>query len=203
MENKKGNLNEIIGERIISGENNKSINFAPSDYTDGRIKLDWIGKYSDPRAKKWILIEAIYLFILVIGLPLMGLLVFLRIPQDYISLSEMQCKIFEKYIYAWIGGAIGGTLFTIKWLYHSIAKEIWHLDRRLWRFFTPLLSGAFGLIMILIISSTIFNVFDRNSLYLPSVPLSVGFISGYFSDMAIAKLMGLAEALFGLSPKTN
>jgi hypothetical protein len=38
-------------------------------------------------------------------------------------------------------GSLGGTTFSIKWLVHSVAKCKWHLDRRYWRFFVPMIGG--------------------------------------------------------------
>lgn len=122
-------------------------------------------------------------------------------PDFLISLDDIDFRTFIKYSFAWLGGLLGGTLYCIKWLYHSVAKSIWHLDRRLWRFLTPHLSGAIGFIFMAILDSNIIRIFDSNSMNSPWVHFSIGFIIGYFSDSATAKLAELARTLFGITEK--
>jgi hypothetical protein len=59
-----------------------------------------------------------------------------------LALNSTDRRHLTHYGSAWIGGVLGGSVFSIKWLYHSIARGKWHLDRRPWRFLTPLMSGA-------------------------------------------------------------
>jgi hypothetical protein len=94
---------------------------------------------------------------------------------------------------------LGGTLFAIKWLYHVVAKELWNLDRRLWRLFTPHISGGLAFAVIALVSSGILRMFDAEALSRNSVVVGLGFLVGYFSDSAVAKLTEISEALFGTS----
>lgn len=177
--------------------------FAPYDYTDGRDPLDWKSRYTDKQARFWIILETVYLFIFIFAVPIIIFLFWTRKPNFVMSLNEIDYRIFVKYSFAWLGGTLGGTLYCIKWLYHSVAKSIWHLDRRIWRFLTPHLSGAIGFTFMVIINSNIIRIFDSNSLDSPWISFSVGFIIGYFSDSATAKLAELARTLFGISEKHN
>ena len=177
--------------------------FAPYDYTDGREPLDWKSRYTDKQARLWIILETIYLLIFLFAVPIIIFLLWTRKPNFIMLLNEIDYKIFVKYGFAWLGGVLGGTLYCIKWLYHSIAKSIWHLDRRIWRFLTPHLSGAIGFTFMVIINSNIIRIFDSNSFNSPWVFFSIGFIIGYFSDSATAKLAELARILFGISERHN
>lgn len=106
-------------------------------------------------------------------------------------------QVLVKYSFSWLGGTLGGTLFAIKWLYHSVAKWKWNEDRKLWRYFTPPISGALAFIVVLLISSGVLKIFDQNAMRSPSLSLAIGFMVGYFSDSAIAKLSEVAQTLFG------
>jgi hypothetical protein len=88
-------------------------------------------------------------------------------------------------------------LFTIKWLYHSVAKGGWHIERRLWRVFTPHVSGALACMVVVLISGGIFPVLNAHSVDSLGGVVGISFLVGYFSDHAIAKLTEVAETLFG------
>jgi hypothetical protein len=94
-------------------------------------------------------------------------------------------------------GGLGGVLFSIKWLYHSVAKEIWNRDRRLWRIFTPVVSMTLALGMIAIVNSRLFGVFDPALVNTQSRAAALGFLIGLFSDNTVAKLAEIAESVFG------
>ena len=104
-----------------------------------------------------------------------------------------------RYGLAWIGGTLGGTLFTIKWLYHVVARQLWNLDRRLWRLFTPHISGGLAFAVIALVSSGMMKIFNAKATHTPSVVVGMAFLVGYFSDNAVAKLTEIANTLFGTS----
>jgi hypothetical protein len=178
-------------------------NFAPVNPTDGRKLLEWESKYTDPLARWWIRVEAAYLACLLFAAPIMVLVMWLGYPQRWFYLSDQKYRTLFTYGIAWIGGTFGGTLFDIKWLYHSIAKQVWHLDRRLWRFFTPHISGGLAFIVIALISSGLVRVFDRHAIESPPLVLGVAFLVGYFSDSTVAKLAEVADTLFGANRTTQ
>jgi len=171
--------------------------FAPSDLTDGRKLGEWESRYRDPEAKSAIRNEAIYLGV-VLACALTGLfLVVFVMPEQFPRVSSDALHQFRLYVGAWIAGTLGGTLYTIKWLYHSVAHNSWNIDRTLWRLFTPHVAGALGLSTILTVASGLFGFFDPSAVdRLPGV-LALGFLSGYFSDSVAAKLADIATSVFG------
>ncbi|MFZ5452450.1 MAG: hypothetical protein ACOZF2_11370 [Thermodesulfobacteriota bacterium] len=126
-------------------------------------------------------------------------ILWLNYPKFWLGLSDQKYQRFLKYSVAWLSGVLGGTLFDIKWLYHSVARQMWHLDRRLWRLFTPHISGGLAFAIVVLISSGMFRIFDRQAVESLSQVVGVGFLVGYFSDSAVAKLTEIAETIFGTS----
>src|SRR5262249_13664205 len=86
-----------------------------------------------------------------------------------------------------------------KWLYHVVARKRWHMDRRVWRFCTPLISAGLAFAMVAIVSSGVLRIFDPKAFDSPSMILGFSFLVGYFSDSAAAKMTEIAETLFGPS----
>ena len=172
--------------------------FAPDDPTDGREPLDWRSKYPS-EAQRAIKLEALYLSALLILVPGAMVLLWLDYPKAWLRLSDEKYDPILKYALAWSGGVLGGTLFAIKWLYHVVARQSWHLDRRLWRLFTPHISGGLAFAMLALISSGMLRVFDSQASQSRSLVVAIAFLVGYFSDSAAAKLSEIAETLFGAS----
>jgi hypothetical protein len=180
------------------------LGFTKKDLTDGRERYDWKRRY-DKEATREIRFEAIYVGS-VLALAV-GFLIVIWCGRHGTSSCWLAhtCPVigpdgndtFTRYCFAWLGGMIGGILFTVKWLYHSVAKGSWHLERRLWRIFTPHISGALATMVVVLISSGIFPVLNARSVDSLKGTLGVSFLVGYFSDHAIAKLTELAETLFG------
>jgi hypothetical protein len=173
--------------------------FGQADPTDNRELLDWRSKYPDPEAKRWILFEAIYVTLLLMALPLAMLVLWLGYPKSWFHLSDQAYPPILKYGLSWLSGALGGTLFDTKWLYHSVARQIWHLDRRLWRFFVPHIAGGLAFVVVALIASGLLRIFDSRAVESGPTIVGVGFLVGYFSDNAIAKLREVADTLFGAS----
>jgi len=99
------------------------------------------------------------------------------------------------------GGGLGGTLFGLKWLYHSVAKGQWNLDRRLWRFFTPWISAILALAFIALVAADVVRLFNSSIIHRLSAVFGVSFLVGYFSDTTIGKLNEIVAVLFGRSSK--
>ncbi len=173
--------------------------FAPANPTDGRKLGEWKSCYTDPAARRAIRVEACYLGALFFAAPISIVVLWLDGPKHWLSVSDEKYQVLFRYGLAWATGTFGGTLFDIKWLYHSVAKQTWHLDRRLWRIFTPHLSGGLSCAVIALISSGLIRVFDKGAMDSPSLVFGVAFLVGYFSDNTIAKLAEVASTLFGPS----
>jgi hypothetical protein len=173
--------------------------FGQADPTDNRGLLEWESKYSAPQARKEIRFEAIYLAALLFGMPLIMCLLWLESPKNWLHISDAKYRPILKYGLAWGAGTLGGTLFAIKWLYHTVARQLWHLDRRLWRLFTPHISGGLAFGVTALIASGVIRIFDKNATNSHPLLVGFGFLVGYFSDSAIAKLSEVADTLFGTS----
>lgn len=190
------------------GEEGHSEEWAPHDYTDHRHRGDWKTIYP-PEARKWIWIEAVYLTLLFLG-SLGAVLYILHQLCDVVpstgsavpgDVNGQSCPPFLISLAALSAGTLGGCSFGIKWMYHSVAKQLWHEDRRLWRLLTPPLSGVVSLFMVFLVSSGLLQIFDKEFVRRPIAVLAFSFVVGYFSDKALAKMAELADTLFGRTDK--
>lgn len=168
-------------------------------YFDGREPGQWNTIYCKT---SWICIisESIYVSVLLILSLFICFYSWSGYMNKLLCLSNVQYGYLLPYLYCFLSGLVGGTLFTIKWLYHSVARKKWHVDRILWRIFTPWISGWFALVMYILMRSGLFSVFDSDAISSGVTAFSVGFLVGYFSDSAMSKFREIADTLFG---KTN
>jgi hypothetical protein len=173
--------------------------FGQSDPTDSRELLDWKSKYSDPAAQRGILVETIYVGTLLLLSPVVMVVLWLGYPKHLLHLDDQRYAVLVRYGLAWFSGVLGGTLYDAKWLYHSVARQTWHLDRRVWRLFTPHISGGLAFAMVALIASGLLQLFDTRAVDSNAKTVGVAFLVGYFSDSAIAKFSEIAETLFGTS----
>lgn len=180
----------------------RDIGFAPADLTDSREQWDWETRYPPP-ARRAILLEAAYLLLL-FAIVVAGMFLLWRgYAGEWFSLSDPQDKTLRQYCYAWLGGLLGGVLFAMKWLYHSVAKGQWHQDRRLWRVFAPLISGALALTLLSLLFGRVVIAVDQSIIRSSPAIVGLGFFIGYFSDGAIAALAEAADRLFGSSSRAR
>lgn len=94
-------------------------------------------------------------------------------------------------------GVAGGTLFALKFLYHTVAKNEWNQDRVLWRFIVPISSGVLATCSGFGITSGIIPFVDQDSFGNIYTALFYGFFIGHFSDNVLAALHRLALQWFG------
>ncbi len=173
---------------------------ADFENTDEREPLDWKTRY-EPDAQKQISGEAIYLGVLFFGTPVAIIALWLEglrfgiSPERYSTLCH--------YGYAWLAGTFGGTMFSIKWLYHAVARAYWNRDRRLWRIFCPHLSGGLAFAFFTLAVSGLVKMVDITTLQKPAAIVACSFLVGYFSDSAIGKLKEVADTLFGTHRELN
>ena len=183
----------------MSGNSRRRVaDFGPADPTDNRQPLDWESKYPVV-ARRHIYGEAAYLGLVLLSLPPLMLLLWLRKPQVWWDLQANDYDVVLKYGLAWLAGTLGGVLFDLKWLYHSVARQSWHIDRRLWRLFTPHISGGLAFCIVALIESNLLRVFDQHIVNRSATVVGLAFLVGYFSDSSIAKLGEVADTLFGPS----
>jgi hypothetical protein len=149
-------------------------------------KDNWVTKYS--REANWrIGLEAGYLLIVIVFCAFMLYLIYTA--KDKTTL--------QYFLSAWVGGMLGGALFTVKVLYSTVKGMTWLEDMWIWRVFTPVTSGALGFAMVLIVFSGIFTFLEPKSVDSFEGSFVLGFLTGFVSDTAVKKIKELAETLFG------
>jgi len=173
------------------------VDFAPHDLTDGREEDDWHSRYTERRCILQIWGEGVYLALLLAATAAMLLLVWVGTPQDWLGVDDARYATFRVYAYGWLSGMLGGTLFAVKWLYHTVAHGYWNVDRFAWRIFAPHLSGAFAFGLIALITSGIFEILNRDTLRTGPAIVGLGLLLGYFSDYTVARLAEIAKDLLG------
>ena len=159
---------------------------------DGHELWDWKTKY-DSDAWKIIKKEAIYLGVLLgvgIILLIINYLGFLYSGINAINPNQSKPEILvTKELYCAVFGFLGGTVYGIKILYKAVARGKWHVDRKLWRIFTPWVSLVLSIVIASIMSDTILSINNYGAAL-------IGFFAGYFSEGAIGKLYAIAKIIF-------
>ncbi len=118
-----------------------------------------------------------------------------------LRLTDNDARLLARYGSAWVGGTLGGCVFTIKWFYHTIARGKWHLDRRAWRFLTPVVSGALAFGTAALFISGVLPIFNTDVTRSIGAIVGLSFLVGYFSDNTVAALAATADRVLGT--KTN
>lgn len=170
--------------------------------TDSRDVGDWESKYP-PTARRSIRLDAIIAGG-IFGLTLLAILGTWRgsmygwLAHDCAGCSPAT---FYRYTYFTLGGLLGGSLYGIKYLYKVVARNRWSVDRRLWRIFSPLVSGGLALVIAALTDSGILGLTTKQTG--GASFLSLGFIVGYFADSALAKMQEIAETVFGSTNRNS
>lgn len=171
--------------------------FAPNEPTDGRPRGDWTTRYTDPAAQRAIRFEAAYVLFVNLFTVLAMLALVLRWPESRIGVDDATWNRLSHWALAWLGGMLGGSLFSMKWMYHSVAKGLWNQDRRLWRIFTPILSAGVGFTIVVLSTARILPLFGADLVSSNVGALGVATLVGYFSDQTISRLADMAEGHLG------
>lgn len=168
--------------------------FAPTDPTDGRRLGEWESRY--PRtAWRSISLEAAYVCALFLFVPIATILIWEGSFREFLDVSAQRYETISLYAYSSLGGLLGGVLFDLKWLYHSVARGRWHRDRRLWRLFTPPISAGLAFAVILLGTGGVLPLIDGDQLRSPPAAMGVSFLVGYFSDLTIGSMASLAKRI--------
>ncbi len=98
-----------------------------------------------------------------------------------------------------LSGAVGGAVFALKWLYHSVARNSWHKDRFIWRISVPVMGGVLGVFAAFIFSRALGTSFDADAAKPDSLMPACGlaFLVGIFADGVLASMERLARSIFG------
>jgi hypothetical protein len=170
--------------------------------TDGRLPGDYNSVYP---WTVWIQIVAEFVFLIAAELVCVGFLLGLAI---YVVRTQETGLFFDllgpypasapvvAYLSIALSGVCGGCTFSLKWLYHTVAKMQWHRDRTIWRFVVPVSSGFVALFSGLMIISGLVPFLARAPLMVPATGAAYGFFVGVFSDNVLAALQKLANTHF-------
>ncbi len=179
------------GEKAVESVQPRTI---PQDETDGRAVHEWQSRYLAP-ARLEIRVEAFAVAAILFAVLAMIFALWSGLMVSWLGCDFCRRPAFTRYGYFFLGGLLGGTLFGIKYLYHVVARGFWNQDRRLWRFLSPWLAGSLALVVGALTDAGFLGLTisaNKGSAY-----LSLGFISGYFGDKALAKMTEMADVIFG------
>ena len=155
---------------------------------DGRVRGDYETRYKDPKCKIKKKRDAVYITSLLLLALICMLLNFLGIFENFFRLEGEKKIIFHKVMYCVISGLLGGATFGMKYFYRVVARGLWNEDRVYWRLFSPLIAISLSVVMAAIM------VKDVSSS--SALAISIGFLTGYFSDEAVSKMYDVACVLF-------
>lgn len=188
---------------------------APDQYADGRKAWEWKTKYS-PEARHSLNCEAgclvaIFFFLIALEGALLGMsgqtLKFtLSTAKAAVApggelAPAMFFTIDFRLLATFFAGTLGSATFSIKWLVHSVAKGKWHLDRRYWRFMTPLLGGVYACILLALFDAGVHGGGAHTSERTMSATVAYAFLIGYVADGVGGLLSNIAGAIFGTLEK--
>lgn len=190
----------------VAGQQAGSDNVATGDpklskLNDNRPTGEWTSIYSWG-ARFSIYVELVYLIVLLfLTLFVIATCAASRLPEGAVPLLKARPFGAEENVLYWtsIGsaGVLGGTIMTLKWHYHCVAKKLWHADRRVWRITTPLISGVIALFVIMLMTSGLLPIFSIEQVTRPIGGLALSFLVGLFSDNILAALQNFALRAFG------
>jgi hypothetical protein len=178
-------------------------NWNPADPTDGKNKYEFSSGYPF-MCRIEIFLEAMYLVVLMV---LAAYLVIWYVAGSFPLVGIGVCgadlpKAVHQLIAFPITGLMGGTMFGLKWQYRVAARGWWHRDRRVWRLCSPWLSAALAMMIGIAIDGGLLGLsFSHEAANATSTLLSVGFVTGYFADSALAKLQDIASVVFSTKPE--
>lgn len=168
--------------------------FAPREPTDNRNVGDWRSRYAESEVCKKIRFEACYLAVISVACPLLMVALFVRWLQPNTGIDIKRWDALAYWGYSWLGGMLGGALFSMKWMYHTVARGIWNADRRLWRLFTPLLSAGVAVMVIALSYAGVWPEFGIDVVRSGAGAVGVSLLVGYFADHTISRLAAHAGA---------
>jgi hypothetical protein len=185
-----------------------------SDYTDGRSPGAWESKYPEAarrcmRQEACILVLFLFVTLLFSAVSLGLSSQALQVPIPWLTQQEgtvtdattLVLKIDFRLLTIFFVGSLGGTTFSIKWLVHSAAKCKWHLDRRYWRFFVPLIGGVYACVVLTLADGGVIAAQTAGQPRSVGMTAALAFLVGYFSDGVSGLLSNIANAVFGTLEK--
>ena len=180
-----------------------------AEYTDGRLPGEWKTKYP-PEARRCINQEAAFLAAgmvlfclgdgMLLGMSGQTIIWQIGFLANQADGSSTLIKIDIRLLIVFFTGCLGGTTFSVKWLVHSAAKSKWHLDRRYWRLFVPLIGGVYAFVVLTLFDSGVLGAHGGQPREI-AMTAAYAFLVGYFSDGVSGLLSNIANAVFGTLEK--
>jgi hypothetical protein len=180
------------------------------DFTDGRKLWDWQSRYPK-EARHSINCEAVILAFALVTSSIAAAIA-LCYATSLINLPALPSisgtgssngkpsaplQIDLRLAGIFFSGCVGGSTFSIKWLIHSVAKGVWHLDRRYWRFFVPLIGGVYACVVLTLFDAGVIGGHAAAEPRPIATAAAFAFMIGYFSDGVSGLLTNIANAVFG------
>jgi hypothetical protein len=196
-----------------NGNGNFAMPTKPELYTDGREKADWTTRYPTDAIRGINFEACILVFYLIVLMGITGLLLGLNGQSVDFPLSgaaavqsngaagSLHLHIDFNFLLTCAVGSLGGTMFSIKWLIHAVAKCKWHLDRRYWRLLVPLMGGVYACVLLTLLDGGLLGSQSSGSAKSVGLSAAYAFMVGYFSDGVSGLLSNLANAIFGTIDK--
>ncbi len=199
-----GDFGTVAGETggIIS-----TVEDTKDNKLDHRHLGDWGSRYS---AGAWCQIGVEFTYLMIVLFSAILLLAWIGyhiaprpslgqrlIPLFGIELVYPRDRTFLLWTAVGLSGIAGGTSFSLKWLYHSVAKALWNREATLWRLIVPVLSGTLAVFVSMLVASGILSLIDQRFFHNFYGAVGIGWLLGYFSDNVLASLQKLAHKWFG------
>lgn len=178
---------------------NSEPNAGTGDPADGRERYCWRTGY-EKEARKEILYESVYLFIIFISSFTSIFVSWSGWIGTRLTLTPEEATTIKKYLLFAGSGMLGGVVFGIKYFYRVVARGFWHQDRRIWRILSPWLAMSIAFVVGALTQASFISINHQMS---GAAIVSIGFLSGYFADDAVAKLYEIASVIFGRSSFTK
>lgn len=116
----------------------------------------------------------------------------------WLWIDDASVATFKKFSYYSLSGMLGGTVYGVKYLYRVVAHGYWSVDRRLWRLLSPWLSFSLAFVVGAIIEAGWVPLTGVDTKPASAAKyVGIGFLIGYFSDSAVAKMQEIATVIFG------
>ncbi len=104
----------------------------------------------------------------------------------------------RRYEYISCAGLLGGTVYGAKWLYHAIAKGMWHEDRQAWRYMSPWIAVGTTIGICTLLTAGFFRGETGQTLSASAAGMcGMGFLVGYLADSFLAKMKEVTRVIFG------
>ena len=186
----------------MSPEQNQHAHPSETIQTDGRKPGDWQSRYPEEVRRQYYW-EGLYVGFMLLAAMGLIFLTWRNALADFIGITGASAVTFNRYAYYTSSGLLGGTIYGIKYLYRVVAHGYWSIDRRLWRLLSPWLSLGLAFAIGAIIEAGWMSVTGGAKIGSGAKYVAIGFLIGYFSDSAVAKMAEIATVVFGSTHVDN